>query len=84
LNEKEIFEQLAQILADYLRLRPDDVTWKSHVVDDLGADSLALVELGFKFMEAFHIEMIDPTPPLLVVGNLATHIANLNHSRGTS
>ena len=75
MNSNDIFEQMAKILSDYLRLNPDEVTRESHVVNDLGADSLALVELGFKFMEAFGVGMIDPQDKLLIVGNLADHIA---------
>jgi acyl carrier protein len=46
------------------------------VINELGADSLALVELGFKFMEAFGIPMVAPEDSLLLVGNLADHIFN--------
>ena len=77
MNSDDIFETMAQILSDYLRLSPGEVTRDSHVVNDLGADSLALVELGFKFMEAFGVGMIDPTDTLLIVGNLADHIADI-------
>jgi acyl carrier protein len=77
MNSDEVFEKTARILSDYLRLDPGEVTRQSHVVNDLGADSLALVELGFKLMETFGIGMIEPVDSLLVVGNLADHIAVL-------
>ena len=70
---------MAEIMSDYLRLEANEVQRNSHVINDLGADSLALVELGFKFMEAFGVGMIDPTDSLLVVGNLADHIARLTN-----
>ncbi len=74
MNRDDVFERVSQILSEYLRLKPGEVTSASHVVRDLGADSLALVELGFKFMEAFGIGMVDPVDSLMVVGNLVDHI----------
>ena len=76
MNRDEVFENVSQILSAYLRLKPGEITEASHVVQDLGADSLALVELGFKFMEAFGIGMIDPVDSLLIMGNLVDHIVS--------
>ena len=75
MNKNEVFNKMSEIMTDYLRLNPDELTPESHVVDDLGADSLALVELGFKFMETFNIDMFQPQDGLLIVGNLSAHIA---------
>ncbi|HEY5956046.1 MAG TPA: phosphopantetheine-binding protein [Polyangiaceae bacterium] len=77
MTKDEVFVKVAAILVDYLRLKGDEVTAQSHVINDLGADSLALVELGFKFMEAFGIGMIAPEDENLVVGNLVEHISQL-------
>ena len=77
MNSTEIFTRMSEIMAEYLRLDAGEVTRESHVVNDLGADSLALVELGFKFMEAFGVGMIEPNEELMIVGNLADHIATL-------
>lgn len=74
MNRDQVFERVSEILTDYLRLRPGEVKPDSHVVRDLGADSLALVELGFKFMQAFGIGMIDPVESLLVMSGLVDHI----------
>jgi acyl carrier protein len=76
-NQEVVFDRISQILTEYLRLKPGEVKAESHVVQDLGADSLALVELGFKFMEAFGVPMIAPSDELLVVENLAQHICSL-------
>lgn len=74
MNRNDVFEKVSMIMTDYLRLEQGEVTQTSHVITDLGADSLALVELGFKFMEAFGIGMIEPKDELLVIGNLVDHI----------
>ena len=77
MNQELVASRINQILTEYLRLKPGEVKAESHVVNDLGADSLALVELGFKFMEAFGVPMIAPSDELLVVGTLAQHICGL-------
>ena len=58
MERQEVFAKVSQLLTDYLRLAPGEVAEGSHVVNDLGADSLAIVELGFKFMETFGIGML--------------------------
>lgn len=76
MNHEVVFARVSQILTEYLRLKPGEVKGESHVVNELGADSLALVELGFKFMEAFGTPMIAPSDELLVVDNLVGHICS--------
>ena len=76
MNSQDVFEKVSTIMTEYLRLDEGEVTPESHAVSDLGADSLALVELGFKFMEAFGIGMIEPKDELLVIGNLVDHIVS--------
>lgn len=80
MDKETVFARIAEILSDYLRLAPGEVRGESHVVNDLGADSLALVELAFKFMEAFTIPMIAPADELLIVDNLVEHIRSLQQS----
>ena len=77
MQRQEVFANVSQLLTDYLRLQPGEVQETSHVVHDLGADSLALVELGFKFMEAFHIGMVNPEGDNLIIGKLVDHIAGM-------
>jgi len=77
MERQEVFTKVSALLTDYLRLKPGEVGEASHVVDDLGADSLAMAELGFKFMDAFGIGMIAPDEQHLVVGKLVDHITGL-------
>ena len=77
MQRQEVFAKVSDLLTDYLRLQPGEVKETSHVVNDLGADSLALVELGFKFMEAFRIGMLNPEGDNLIIGKLVDHIAGL-------
>lgn len=53
------FEQVKKIVVEQLGAEPDEVQMSSTFVDDLGADSLDIVELIMAFEEAFNIEIPD-------------------------
>ena len=55
----ENFDKLKEILVDVLGVNEDDVKPESKFVDDLGADSLDLVELIMAFEDKFEIEISD-------------------------
>lgn len=77
MERQEVFTKVSELLTDYLRLKPGEVEEGSHVVRELGADSLAIVELGFKFMETFGIGMIAAEEENLVVGSLVDRIVTM-------
>ena len=53
------FETVKRIVVDQLQVAADDVKIDSTVIDDLGADSLDIVELIMAFEEEFNIEIPD-------------------------
>jgi acyl carrier protein len=55
----ENFDKLKEILVDVLGTKEEDVKMESKFVDDLGADSLDLVELIMSFEDKFVIEISD-------------------------
>jgi acyl carrier protein len=54
-----MFEKIQEIIADQLGINPDDITPESSFIDDLGADSLDIVELLMAFSDEFDIEISD-------------------------
>lgn len=54
-----IFEKVKGLIVDQLGVSEDKITMDSSFVDDLGADSLDIVELVMAFEEEFSLEIPD-------------------------
>jgi acyl carrier protein len=55
----DVIERVKKIVVERLEVDADKVTEKASFIDDLGADSLDLVELVMAFEEEFGIEIPD-------------------------
>lgn len=55
----EIEEKIRQIVVEKLGVEPAEVTPNASFVEDLGADSLDLVELVMEFETAFEVQIPD-------------------------
>ena len=51
-----VFEKVREIICDQLDVAEDDVTMESNIADDLGADSLDVVDLVMSLEEEFDAE----------------------------
>ncbi len=72
-----IFEKVQEKVADQLGVDADDVTTESSFIDDLGADSLDIVELLMALEEEFDIEIPDEeAEKLATVGDVVDYIKN--------
>ena len=69
-----IYDEAKKIITNYLRLKEDELQPDSHIVDDIGADSLALVELGFQISEKFGVPIVDTSDDKLIFKNLVAYI----------
>ncbi len=58
-KERSIEDRLKEIVTKSLIVDDTEVTRHSNLRDDLGADSLDLVELGLQIEEAFGFEVTD-------------------------
>lgn len=54
-----VFERLQQIIADQLEISEDDITPDTNIIDDLGADSLDIVDIVMSVEDIFEIEVPD-------------------------
>lgn len=54
-----VLEQVKEIVVEELAVDPEEVTEEASFLDDLGADSLDIVELVMAFEEEFEIEIPD-------------------------
>lgn len=53
------FEKLQEIIAEQLEIEIDDITPDSELIDDLGADSLDVVDLVMTIEDEFGMEVPD-------------------------
>lgn len=59
MTKEQIFEKVKGIIVDQLGVDEDEVTLEASFLNDLGADSLDLVELIMAIEEEFDIEIPD-------------------------
>ena len=71
----DIFEQVKKILCDQLDLEEEQVNEDSEVIEDLGADSLDIVDLVMTLEEEFDTEIPDEDiENLKTVGDIVKYI----------
>lgn len=71
----DVFEKVKKIVVENLEVEADKVTEAASFIDDLGADSLDLVELVMAFEEEFGIEIEDEVQEnIRTVGDAVTEI----------
>lgn len=54
-----VFEKIRALIAEQLDLNEDDITIDSALIEDLGADSLDVVDLVMSIEDEFEIEVPD-------------------------
>ena len=59
MNQEEIFEKVKKIIVEQLGVAEISVTMEASFIDDLGADSLDIVELIMALEEEFDMEIPD-------------------------
>jgi acyl carrier protein len=59
MDRDELFEKIKGVVVDQLGVDEDDVTEDAAFVDDLGADSLDIVELVMALEEEFGVSIPD-------------------------
>ena len=67
-----VFEKVRDILADQLDLEEDSITMDSSFIEDLGADSLDLVDLVMSLEDEFGLEV--PDDAIETMGDVVRYI----------
>lgn len=81
MSAEEIFKTMQDLIVEQFAIEPDDVTMNSSFEDDLGADSVDLVELVLAMEEEFEVDEIpeDDLAALKTVGDCVRYLtAKLN------
>ena len=75
MSSEEIFEKVKGIIVEQLGVAETAVTLEASFIDDLGADSLDIVELVMALEEEFDIEIPDADAEIVVtVGDVVDYI----------
>ena len=73
-----IFEKVRDALASQFELDPESVTMDTNLVDDLGADSLDVVELIMELEDEFGVAISDEdAAQLYTVGRIVDYLERL-------
>ena len=75
----DIFEKVKEVLVDQLDVDEELVTSEASVTDDLGADSLDLVDLVMELENEFDVEIPnEDIQSIKTVGDIVAYIEKLN------
>lgn len=71
-----ILEKLKKLIAEQMSVGEDIITMDTHFEDDLGVDSLDIVELTMAMEEEFNLEEIseDDLAQVVTVGDLVRYL----------
>ena len=78
---EEIFKTMQDLIAEQFAIDADEISMDSSFVDDLGADSVDLVELVMAMEEEFEIDEI-PEEDLLTLKTVGDCVRYLNSKLG--
>ena len=72
-----VFENIRAILCEQLDLNEDQITMDSNIAEDLGADSLDVVDLIMSIEDEFDVEVPDESiESIKTVGDVVNYIEN--------
>ena len=78
MSNEEIFQTMKDLVSEQFCMEPDEVTLETSFEDDLGADSVDLVELVMAMEEEFDIGEVeeDEVSELKTVGDCVNYLVN--------
>ena len=75
MSDQAVLEKIIQSLAEYLKRDAASISASHHLREDLGLDSMAVIELLYKIEESFNLQIPDQDlPELTTVGAVASYV----------
>jgi acyl carrier protein len=75
MTREEVFQKVVPVISDKLGINEDLVVEEAHFINDLGADSLGLVDITMALEEEFGLEIPDEDASKLeTVGTMIDYI----------
>ncbi|MBE6882107.1 MAG: acyl carrier protein [Oscillospiraceae bacterium] len=72
-----VFEKVREILCEQLDIDPEDITLDTNIIEDLGADSLDLVDFVMSLEDEFDKEIPDEDlEGIKTIGDAVAYIEN--------
>ncbi len=73
-----VFEKLRALLAEQMNVEEEQITLETDILDDLGADSLDIVEVMMGLEEEYNLVIVDEAVhDLRTVGDVVNFIENM-------
>ncbi len=70
-----VFDTVCKILSEQFEVKPESITLQTNIADDLGADSLDVVDLLMSLEDEFDVEIPDEKiEHIRTVGELVAYI----------
>jgi acyl carrier protein len=70
-----MFDKIKEIVVEQLGVSAEEVTLEASIIDDLGADSLDIVELVMAFEEEFGVEIPDEAAEkIATIGDIVNYL----------
>ena len=77
MSKEDLFAKIKENLVETLELDADNVTLETNIVEDLGADSISLMEFTLALEDEFGIEISDEDAEhILTLGQVVDYVSN--------
>ena len=77
ISKEDLFAKIKENLVETLGLDADHVTLETNIVEDLGADSISLMEFTLALEDEFGIEISDEDAEhILTLGQVVDYVSN--------
>ena len=77
ISKEDLFAKIKENLVETLELDADHVTLETNIVEDLGADSISLMEFTLALEYEFGIEISDEDAEhILTLGQVVDYVSN--------